>query len=162
MPTTTTYGISYPTGTQAPNVPLAMQATADSVEAALVAIQSSTSANVALGGLYNQYTSSGSYGAPKYTKAFNKTITTTGMIGTTGATITMTGGTQYLIATLPVGVRPPYDIILQPKTATAMGGVPTLYIRANGDVHFENSTTFTSLAKGSFWISLDNISWTAL
>lgn len=161
MPQTTTYGITYPSGSTAPNVPLAMQSTAESVEAAFTTIQSSTTANVALGGIYNHYTSTGSYGPPKYTKAFNKTVSTTGVIGTTGTQITMTAGQQYLVATIPVGVRPPYDLILQPKTATAMGGTGTLYIRANGDVHYENSVTFTNILKGSFFISLDNIQWQA-
>lgn len=162
MPQTTTYGIQYPTGSTAPNVPVVLQATAESVEAALATIQSSTTGSVSLGSTYAAYTSAGSYGPPKYTRAFNKTITTTGMIGTSGTQITMNGGQQYLVGTLPVNVRPPYDIVLQPKIATAMGGVGTLYVRANGDVQYEHSVTFSNLAKASFWISLDNISWTAL
>ncbi|AOY71024.1 hypothetical protein ARZXY2_1471 [Arthrobacter sp. ZXY-2] len=74
----------------------------------------------------------------------------------------MTANTQYLIGTLPAGNRPAYDQMIAVKTSAAMGGNGTLYIRANGDIHFENSAGFTGLAKASFFISLDNISWTAL
>jgi hypothetical protein len=161
MPNTLNFGITYTAGGVKPNVPLALQNTAESVDAALTNIQASTTANVALGGLYNQYTSTGAYGVPKFTKAFNKTISTTGMIGTTGATLTMNAGTQYLIATLPVGSRPASDQIIRPVTSNAMGP-GTLYIRANGDMQFETTTTFTNLAKGSFFISLDNIQWQAV
>lgn len=162
MPQTTTYGITYPSGSTAPNVPLAMQSTAESVESAFTTIQASSTANVSLGGLYQHYTSSGAYGAPKYTRAFNKQVSTTGMVGTTGTQITMLANTQYLIGTLPAGFRPAYDQMFVPPTAAAMGGKGTIYIRANGDIHFENSAAFTNLAKGSFFIALDGFTWQAL
>lgn len=160
MPATPNYNITYPNSSVAPNVPLVMQNLAESVDLALTGIQASTTSSVALGGLYNHYTSTGAYGSPKHTKSFNKTVSTTGMIGTTGTTITMTAGTQYLIGTIPFGYRPAFDQIIRPVTSNTMGS-GTLYIRANGDLQFETTATFTNVAKGSFFISLDNIQWQA-
>lgn len=61
MGTTLVYGISYPSGTAAPNVPVAVQATAQSVEAALAAQDVKITKN-ALGVLATKTTATASTG----------------------------------------------------------------------------------------------------
>lgn len=157
MPNTLTYGITYPSGTVAPNVPIVMQTQAESVEAALAALQARTTGTLALGALYGSF--GGAYGAPALSKDANGFARLDGVIGIVGTSITMTSGTQYLIATVPVGYRPATDKMYIPPTSSAMAGSGRLFVRSNGDVHFENSTTFTGVVKASFFIGIDGFTW---
>lgn len=109
--------------------------------------------------LYSAYDTN--YGTPSYTKDIDGRVFLSGLLGTPAANITMTGLTSYTLATLPVGFRPAKDCFFIPPTSAQMGGKGTLYVRASGAVIFENSVTFTAIAKADFYIGLDGFNWTA-
>lgn len=109
--------------------------------------------------LYSAYNAT--YGTPTYTKDIDGRVHLSGLLGTPLASITMTGLTSYTLGTLPTGYRPAKDCMFTPPTSNQMGGRGTLYIRASGEVIFENSVTFTAIAKSDFYIGLDGFNWMA-
>lgn len=116
-------------------------------------------ANIALGATFNAF--SATYGTPAYEKGISGRVTLSGLLGTTAANITMAAATQYTLGTLPTGYRPAKDALFRVLTSTAMGGVGSLYVLANGDILFENSAAFTSLAQTNFYVGLDGLNWLA-
>jgi len=114
--------------------------------------------NVALGGLYQGY--GGGYGTPAYEKQPNNRTSMSGMAGTTSATITMLANTQYLIGTIPSAVAPVTGETFSPGTGSKMGAC-TLYVRADGNLHFESASGFTSITQSQFFISFSGINWRA-
>lgn len=109
--------------------------------------------------LYSAYNAT--YGTPTYTKDIDGRVHLSGLLGTPLASITMTGLTSYTLGTLPTGYRPAKDCMFTPPTSNQMGGRGTLYVRAAGTVIFENSVTFTAIAKADFYIGLDGFNWMA-
>jgi hypothetical protein len=159
MSTTTNWSIEYPSGSTAPNVPVVMRAQAESVENALNSLQAIEAETLALGALYAPYGEG--FGEPSITKDANGLVRLDGLIGIGVANITMDASTQYLIGTVPLGYRPSEDKVYIPPTSSAMGGSGRLFIRADGDIHFENSVTFTALIQASFFIGIDGFTWRA-
>lgn len=115
------------------------------------------SGNIALGGLYQAF--GAGYGTPGYEKLPTGRATLLGMVGTTGSTITMTANTAYLLGTIPSAIAPAADELYNPGTSSAMGNKCTLYVRSNGNIHFETATGFTSISQGAFFIGLGGINW---
>lgn len=117
-----------------------------------------SSGNVTLGGLYQSY--GAGYGTPAYEKQPNNRVFMAGMAGTTGANITMLANTQYLIGTIPSTLSPSSDETFAPGTGSKMGAC-TLYVRSNGNLHFETASGFTSITQAQFFISFSGINWRA-
>lgn len=115
------------------------------------------SGNITLGGLYQAY--GGGYGTPGYEKLPTGRATLLGMVGTTGATITMTANTAYLLGTIPSAIAPAADELYNPGTSSAMGNKCTLYVRSNGNIHFETASGFSGISQASFFIGLGGINW---
>jgi hypothetical protein len=117
-----------------------------------------STANVTLGGLYQAY--GGGYGTPGYEKQPNGRTFMTGMAGTTSPTITMLANTQYLIGTIPSAIAPVTGETFSPGTGSRMGAC-TLYVRADGNLHFESASGFSSITQTQFFISFSGINWRA-
>lgn len=115
------------------------------------------SGNIALGGLYQAF--GAGYGTPGYEKLPTGRATLLGMVGTTNTTITMTANTAYLLGTIPNAVAPAADELYNPGTSSAMGTKCTLYVRSNGNIHFETASGFSSISQGAFFIGLGGINW---
>lgn len=122
--------------------------------------RSFASGNLSLGALYQSY--GGGYRTPGYRREpEGNTVHLYGLIGTTSATITMLANTQYLLGTIPVDLAPQFDELFTPSTGTAMGGKGTIYIRSSGNIHYENSVPFTSIAQADFFIGIGSCKWEA-
>lgn len=117
------------------------------------------SGNIALGSLYEAF--GAGYGTPGYEKLPTGRCSLTGLIGTANATITMTANTQYLLGTIPSAIAPAADELYNPGTGSAMGSKCTLYVRSNGNLHFETSGGFTSIAQSAFFIGIGGVNWRA-
>lgn len=115
------------------------------------------SGNIALGGLYQAF--GAGYGTPAYEKLPTGRASLIGMIGTTGSTITMSANTQYLLGTIPSAIAPAADELYNPGTGSAMGNKCTLYVRSNGNIHFESSSGFVSIAQAAFFIGIGGLNW---
>jgi hypothetical protein len=115
------------------------------------------SGNITLGSLYQAF--GAGYGTPGYEKLPTGRATLLGMVGTTGSTITMTANTQYLLGTIPSAVAPAADELYNPGTSSAMGNKCTLYVRSNGNIHFETASGFSGISQATFFIGLGGINW---
>lgn len=115
------------------------------------------SGNIALGSLYQAF--GAGYGTPGYEKLPTGRATLLGMVGTTGSTITMTANTAYLLGTIPSAIAPAADELYNPGTSSAMGTKCTLYVRSNGNIHFETASGFSGISQASFFIGLGGINW---
>ena len=115
------------------------------------------SGNIALGGLYQAF--GAGYGTPGYEKLPTGRATLMCMIGTTGTTITMTANTAYLLGTIPSAIAPAADELYNPGTSSAMGNKCTLYVRSNGNIHFETASGFSGITQAQFFIGLGGINW---
>lgn len=115
------------------------------------------SGNITLGSLYQAF--GAGYGTPGYEKLPTGRATLLGMVGTTGATITMTANTAYLLGTIPSAIAPAADELYNPGTSSAMGNKCTLYVRSNGNIHFESASGFAGITQAQFFIGLGGINW---
>ena len=71
----------------------------------------------------------------------------------------MTANTQYLLGTIPSAIAPAADELYNPGTSSAMGNKCTLYVRSNGNIHFETASGFSGISPGAFFIGLGGINW---
>lgn len=108
-------------------------------------------------GVYQAY--GAGYGNPSYEKLPTGRATLAGMIGTSGATITMLANTGYLLGTIPSAIAPAADELYNPGTSSAMGNKCTLYVRSNGNINFETASGFTGISQAQFFIGLGGINW---
>lgn len=115
------------------------------------------SGNIALGGLYQAF--GATYGTPGYEKLPTGRATLMGMVGTTNTVITMTANTAYLLGTIPSAIAPATDELYNPGTSSAMGNKCTLYVRSNGNIHFESASGFSTISQAQFFIGLGGINW---
>jgi len=113
--------------------------------------------NITLGALYQAF--GAGYGAPGYEKLPTGRATLLGMVGTNQTTFTMTANTAYLLGTIPNAVAPAADELYNPGTSSAMGNKCTLYVRSNGNIHFETASGFSGISQASFFIGLGGINW---
>lgn len=113
--------------------------------------------NITLGALYQAF--GAGYGTPGYEKLPTGRATLMGMVGTNQTTFTMTANTAYLLGTIPNAVAPAADELYNPGTSSAMGNKCTLYVRSNGNIHFETASGFSGISQASFFIGLGGINW---
>lgn len=162
MPSTLTWGITYPSGSQAPNVPVVMQTLAESVDSAITAATTQTVAALSLD--TSLYTAYSGYETPKYRKSRDGQVMLGGGVGIktglSGDQIIFSAATQYTIATLPVGVRPAAKRIFDPVVSFAMETQAKwkIDILPDGTVKLEhNSGTAVTVSRTNFLLGLDNM-----
>lgn len=113
MPSTLKHKISYPSGTVAPNVPVVMQTQAESVDAALTALNGPWTALTLQNG-WLAYVGGGSYYNGLRYRKVGDNLQISGMIKS---------GTNSVIATLPADARPPYAVIMFANSSGGAGNI---------------------------------------
>lgn len=132
MPTTLNHAISYPAGTAAPNVPLAMQTTAESVETALNGLTTAWTTLTLTGG-WLAYAGGGTYFNGLRFRKVGNNIQISGMI--------RNGGANTIMATLPAGSRPTYAVIMFANSSGGAGQVQ--YDPATGNLTYMTGSPTT-------------------
>ena len=156
MPSTLKWAITYPAGSQAPNVPVSMQSTAESTDSAITTATTPTTGTLTFNTLYRAY--GAGYATPGYRKLPSGLVFLEGLIGTTSATLTMTANTDYIVAYLPVEIRPTTRKLLPLQASGPMGWTGTMTLETNGDVKV-TGPGFTNVAQASVFWSLEGISF---
>lgn len=156
MPSTLTHGITYPSGTVSPNVPVVMQTLAESTDTAITASRTPSTGTLTFAALYKAY--GAGYKTPGYRKLPNGLVHLEGLIGTTSTTLTMTANTDYLVAYLPVAARPTARVLLPLQASGAMGWTGTMTLETNGDVKV-TGPGFSNVAQASVFWSLEGITY---
>lgn len=114
MPTTLKYGITYPSGSAAPNVPLAMQTQAESVEAALDNLETDWTTLTLTGGWLAYAGGGGYFNGLRYRKVGDN-VQISGMI--------KSGAANTVMATLPADARPAKAVIMFVNSSGGAGQI---------------------------------------
>lgn len=135
MPSTLKYQITYPAGNVAPNVPLVMQQSAESVEAALDAIETDWQP-LTLTAAWVAYVGGGGYYNGLRWRKVGTNVQIQGMI--------RSGAAGSFITTLPVAARPEFSI-MQVCEANAAGTYVTVLIdTTNGNMSYRSGAAAPS------------------
>lgn len=153
MPTTTTWGISYPAGTEAAAVHDVLKATAETVEEALNEITAKIDwTPLTLINGYTAYTGSGGYYNGLRASKNGNTIRVNGIVKNPS-----TGDPKTTIAVLPVSLRPMYSVYQPVTTGNAAGSIVigNVAISSNGNITYQNGATDPTFVAFNFTLPIN-------
>lgn len=134
MPTTLNHQITYPSGSSTPNVPLAMQTLAESVDAAIEDLNTDwVTVTSGFPGTWVPYTGGGAYvGGLRYRKVGDN-VQLQAML--------KSGAAGSIIFTLPVGFRPTVHEYMQPVEVNGAGTLGMIHVSVSGNITYRAGVT---------------------
>lgn len=153
MPATTTWGISYPAGTEAAAVHDAIKATAETVETALNNVTAKIDwTPLTLINGYGAYTGGGGYYSGLRASKNGNIIRVNGIVRNP-----TTGDPRTTIAVLPIGLRPMYSVYQPVTTGNAAGGIiiGNVTISSTGAITYQNGSTDPTFVAFNFTMPIN-------